>query len=188
MNQLAPVRLSPTASAEGFTTDQFMDLLATGVFDFAGKVELVNGAIIKMAPAHAEHSFANGSVAFSLMKALADRPVSVAIDLAVETDAQTLRGIDIAVVRTGAPRQGVVPSGFVELAVEIADTTLSNDLVVKAAEYATASIDHYWVVDIKARVVHVMSDPETGTYIERSVVRFGEPLAVPGTTETIIVE
>ena len=45
----------------------------------------------------------------------------------------------------------------------------------------------YWVVDVNARVVHVMSDPQDGVYSRREVVRFDEPLAIPGSDAAIIL-
>ena len=58
----------------------------------------------------------------------------------------------------------------------------------KRVAYAAAGIPHYWVVDGERRVVHVFADPVPGDYAEVSTVRFGAPLAVPGTDRTIVLE
>jgi len=69
-----------------------------------------------------------------------------------------------------------------ELVVEVADTSLTFDLTVKAALYARAGIVEYWVLDVSGRRLVVHRDPQDGKY--RSVVAFSEhesaaPLASP---------
>jgi Uma2 family endonuclease len=46
------------------------------------------------------------------------------------------------------------------LAVEVADTTLREDLSAKAERYATAGVPDYWVLDIIGRRMHVLRDPQ----------------------------
>ena len=48
--------------------------------------------------------------------------------------------------------------------VELADTTLSFDLAVKAALYARAGIVEYWVLDLAGRRLVVHRDPRDGRY------------------------
>ena len=67
--------------------------------------------------------------------------------------------------------------------VEVADTSLTFDLTVKAALYARAGIVEYWVLDVSGRRLVVHRDPRDGRY--RSIVAFSEqesaaPLASPG--------
>ncbi len=47
------------------------------------------------------------------------------------------------------------------LVLEVADTTLQYDLTVKAELYAVAGVPEYWVLDLNARVLHVLRDPGT---------------------------
>lgn len=186
MNKIAAI--SPTIATEahdGFKAREFMHISAAGAFDFAGKVELIDGVIIKMAPAGMEHAATNFSVAQQLAAIFTD--YIVAVDLAIEIDERTILGIDVAVSYPSAPRSGAVAGVDVHLAVEIASTTLAKDLAYKGACYAGAGIPHYWVVDTEARVVHVMGIPESGGYRERGVVRFGEPLMAPGGNGSVSV-
>ena len=69
-----------------------------------------------------------------------------------------------------------------DLVVEVADTTLTFDLTVKAALYARAHIVEYWVLDVTARRLIVHRDPKSGGFA--SIVAYGEhesvaPLAAP---------
>lgn len=173
------------AAFDGVTAREFMRMIEEDIFDGA-KVELIEGVIYKVAPSHIDHASLNASVAVSLANALKASP-RLAIDLALETNNRTLLGIDIAITNDTAPSAGPVSGSHVELAVEIASTTLAKDLEYKAVQYASVGIAQYWVIDVKARVVHVMTDPQSGRYANRTVVRFGEPLPVPSTGNRIMV-
>jgi Uma2 family endonuclease len=72
---------------------------------------------------------------------------------------------DAAVIR-GNPREATGHPTTAELVLEIADTSLQNDLTVKAPLYAAAAIPEYWVLDLENRrlIVHRDPDVETGTY------------------------
>lgn len=73
----------------------------------------------------------------------------------------------------------------VAMVVEIAETTIHHDLGLKRRKYAEAEIPVYWVVDRTRKVVHTHAEPVDGEYAEVHTVRFGQPLAVPGTDATI---
>ena len=70
----------------------------------------------------------------------------------------------------------------IELVVEVSDTTLGLDATRKAALYARAGIQDYWVLDINGRRIIVHREPVGEAY--RSITAFGEdepanPLAAP---------
>jgi Uma2 family endonuclease len=58
------------------------------------------------------------------------------------------------------------------LLVEVSDTSLNFDLTVKAALYARAGIQDYWVIDINARRVIIHRKPRNGGYV--SVIAYAE--------------
>ena len=192
MNKHASV-VAETAhpTVTGFSAAEFAQMISLGAFR-GMRVELVDGVIERMAPANSAHSFGNADVLLLIRDALLDSPVRLGIDLAVRISQDTLRGVDIAVVRTepaeAEDADGLVRPDRLVLAVEIADTTLARDLGRKAQDYAEAGIPTYWVVDLPARVIHVFVEPLEGKYQTRTVVRFGEPLTVPGTDRTITLD
>ena len=68
------------------------------------------------------------------------------------------------------------------LVVEVADTTLTFDLTVKAALYARAGIVEYWVLDVSGRRLIVHRHPQSGKYTAILVYSEQEevaPLAAP---------
>ncbi len=56
------------------------------------------------------------------------------------------------------------------LVVEVADSTLRTDTVIKAKLYARAGIQEYWIADTNARTIIVHREPENETY--RSIVTY----------------
>jgi Uma2 family endonuclease len=68
------------------------------------------------------------------------------------------------------------------LVIEVAESTIRLDTVVKAAIYAEGGITDYWVVDIASRVVHVHRQIAQSKYLSISMSRLGDklsPLAFP---------
>jgi Uma2 family endonuclease len=151
------------------------------------RVELVRGTLRKTALNDLAHGELHAKLAGALASDFVQSGFRLAIGLAIEIDSATVRGADIAVARPDVPERGLVPPDYVVMAVEIAATTLAEDIGEKLADYARAGIPDYWVADLGAEVMHVMRKPEGDSYAERSVVPFDQPLAVLGTDRTIVV-
>jgi Uma2 family endonuclease len=185
MNQQSRV-MPADAAAVGFSAREFLLMLERGAFDDM-RVELVGGVIEKMLPAFMNHGEANASIAARLLQAFQGTGYRVATDLIIGIDDSNVRAADIAVADPEIEGDRAARGEELLLAVEIAETTLARDIGLKRSDYARAGIRNYWIVDLKAQVVHVMSAPEGPNYREVRVVRFGEPLAVPETNQTITI-
>ena len=61
---------------------------------------------------------------------------------------------------------------------EVSDTTLRTDLLVKARLYARAGIAEYWVLDLNARQIHVHREPADGEYRVVTLHAEGESIAL----------
>ena len=75
-----------------------------------------------------------------------------------------------------------VRGNSVMLVVEVAVTSLSSDMTIKAPIYAAHGVREYWVVDARRLVVHVHRDPGPDGYASIREVPPGEriePLLVP---------
>jgi Uma2 family endonuclease len=57
--------------------------------------------------------------------------------------------------------------------VEVAKTSLKKDLEVKAAIYAMATIQAYWVLDLTAKQIMVFRNPQADKYIEEYTIAEG---------------
>lgn len=167
MNKPASV-LSASFSPARFTTAEFLRMCEAGAFDDM-KVELVNGELERVPPPGNEHGRRQMMVGIRLSRVIAEELLrgEVGIDLGHDT----LLGCDAAILVAPVWGNGVLQPSEVTLAIEVSETTHDRDMGLKRIKYASAGIPNYWVIDGDRSVVHV----------------WGEPLAVPGTDQTIVI-
>jgi Uma2 family endonuclease len=173
-----------------FTAAEFIELVQhPPIVDWPGRIELVEGEIIRMAPANIWHWNTQRLTFLRLQSALADAGVDwiVGQEPTVRLRPDTIREPDVAVLRDPDLTAALFDGAALFLAVEVADTSLAIDLGGKRRDYAEALVPHYWVIDLNGGCVHVMAQPEAGDYATRSLIRFHEPLMVPGTTASIVI-
>lgn len=184
---IAPFKQVPVR----FTADEFMELVRhPPVADWLGKIELVDGEIVRMAPANVPHWNAQRIVFLRLQSAFAELGPDwiVGQEPTVRLAAGTMREPDVAVLRDPDLRATIFDRVALFLAVEVADTSLKIDLGRKQQDYAEAFVPHYWVVDLNNRRTHVMTDPRAGSYGNRRTVPFGEPIVVAAIPLTITID
>ena len=160
-----------------FTADEFLRMEDLGAFE-GHKVELADGELWEEPLPGMDHGELQALLTYLLVTA-ATPDVYVSGEVSVRLGEHRVRDLDAALIKRVATRGRIAMPTDVTLAIEVSDTTLATDLL-KAAEYAQAGIPHYWVVDIGSSAVHAMHAPGPDGYAERSVIRFDEPLPVPG--------
>lgn len=163
-----PVRLS---------VSDFMTLDDAGAFTTYGKAELIDGTIYVMNAQYRPHARAKAKIYDQLREwaGLADGGLSVLIEATVAMPPHDAPEPDL--VLTSEPDgDGPVPAHSVALIVEIADTTQRFDLGEKARLYAANAVAEYWVVDLKARIVHQLWETDGATYTQQGQSAFGVPL------------
>ncbi|MDQ2696324.1 MAG: Uma2 family endonuclease [Pseudomonadota bacterium] len=152
-----------------WTRRQYERMVATGVFDCAERVELIDGSIIDMAPQSSRHSTAVRLVEEALRKAFG-KGFDIRVQMPLAVDDRSEPEPDVAVV-TGAPRdyRDAHPRTAV-LVVEVADTSLALDRGGKRALYARNAIPEYWIVDVNRARLEVCRQPLQGDYQVRDVL------------------
>ena len=186
MNQMTRIIAAPVQGyAARFTTAEFLRMIEAELFG-DDKVELIEGELLRTPPPGNEHGRRQAMVVGRLFR-VADESL-VRAEAGVELEEGTLVGFDAALLRVSVTGNRMLRPDEVTLVVEVAESTLSHDLGIKRRKYAQAGIAIYWVVDGTRSVVHVHADPVEGDYAEIHTVRFGQPLAVPGTDATITLD
>lgn len=180
-----PARLAATGTPARFSTAEFLHMAEVGAFDDI-KVELVNGEIERMNPPMGLHGQGQAQMIALLAQALGKGRVLG--ETGIDLDNDTVLACDAAVLSSPLVEHRLVRPDELLLVVEIAETTLARDLGMKLARYAEAGVPNYWVVDGARRIVHVHAAPVDSDYSSTAAVRFGEPLAVPGTDATITLD
>jgi Uma2 family endonuclease len=72
------------------------------------------------------------------------------------------------------------------LVVEVADTSLRQDLTTKRDLYSRASVAEYWVLDLQSRRLIVHRHQEQGEYRETAILNEGERASCVGHPEQAI--
>ena len=142
-------------------------------------VELIEGEIWEVSPEGPLHRFINDRAAEHLRKLL--KGLAKVFEAHPITLVNSEPEPDIAVVRlpdTAYLTRHPQPEDIYWL-IEIADTTLADDLGKKKKAYARAGISEYWVIDVQARKIKVFRQPERDDYSTEQEVSQGNivPLA-----------
>jgi Uma2 family endonuclease len=187
MATIAPTR--PTTSPPSpprtpplhrITVYEYERIIASGALEDPNRVELIDGYMVDKMAKNPEHSFA----ATATHQALVDRlpagwlarkeePVRIPAYNEPEPDVAVVRGIN-ADYRHRTPEPGDVA-----LLVEVSDSTLGPDRVLKLAAYATDGIPVYWIVNLVDRQVEVYTRPvKAGRYRSRKDYKPGQQVPV----------
>lgn len=186
MTQMTRITAAPADGFKArFTTAEFLRMADAGAFEDM-RVELVEGELERMQQPRNTHAMRQAQLVIRLAQVIGEDRVrgEVGVDLGDDT----LLGCDAAVLRIPVTENRMLRPDDLTLVVEVAETTLDRDLGMKRRRYAGASVPVYWVVDGTRSVIHVHAEPVEGEYVEVHTVRFGQPLAVPGTDATIVLD
>ena len=179
-------RLRQPAPCDGprphlFTVEEYYLAGKAGVFPPNARVELLEGRIMDMPPIGPGHSGKVNRLNRLFAKKLGDDYI-VSPQNPVRLNDASEPEPDFAILKFRADcyeESHPTPADTL-LLVEIAESSLDYDLTDKRASYAKAPIHDYWVVDLKARCVHVFSKPRAGKYTARRIAKGGDALTAAG--------
>ena len=166
-----------------FTVDEYHRMAEAGILGEDERVELIEGEIVQMAPIGPRHIGGVINLNRLFITRLGDRaivspqnPVVILPRSEPQPDLALLRPRAVSYSRERPRSQDVL------LAVEVADTTVRFDRLVKARLYARAGIAEYWLCLALDSAVEVYRGPSADGY--GHVTRHGpgesvSPLAFP---------
>ena len=163
-----------------WTVEDYHHMIEAGILADR-RVELLEGEILEMAPEGALHRFINVTSAKylrELLNGLAEVYEAHPVTLS-NSEPET----DIAVVRSPDTRyltHHPYPEDIYWL-IEIAHSTLADDLKRKQRTYALAGIEEYWVIKSEARTIIRFRQPQRDGYQVRTELDRGtiSPVAFP---------
>jgi len=164
------------------TVNEYLQMVADGVFSEDARIELIHGEIVEMSPIGDRHiaSLIAGVRVFARLLPRVD--LSPQSPLRVR-GFKSLPQPDLVLVR---PRKDyrLRPPGAsdVVLLVEIADSSLAYDRDVKMPLYAGDGIPEFWLVDLNSETIFAYRRPSLGGYQEIREYRRGSwisPQAFP---------
>jgi Uma2 family endonuclease len=146
---------------------QYEALVEQGLFDDS-RVELLFGSLVDVSPQGPLHAAIIARLTRRLAQQLpSTMQLRVQSPLALSDDSEPEP--DIAVVPE-ADYTSSHPTRAV-FVIEVAETSLQKDRVVKAGLYATAGVDEYWLVNLSDKEVEVNRQPRGGRYEQVDVLR-----------------
>lgn len=166
-----------------FTVDEYHRMAEAGILEADERVELIEGEIIQMAPIGPRHAGCVINATRLFITHLGDRavvspqnPVVIRPRSEPQPDLVLLRPRAVSYSRELPASQDVL------LAVEVADTTVRFDRLVKSRLYARAGIAEFWLCLAMDGAVEVYRAPGPDGYADVTLRGPGQavsPLAFP---------
>lgn len=161
-----------------WTRKEYAELIELGVLGHGDPVELIEGRMLVAEPQNNPHAIAIELVVDAL-RAVFGRGWRIRVQLPLGLDPDSEPEPDVVVLR-GVPRDSGDHPSTAELVVEIADSSLRYDRLIKGRVFARAGIAEYWIVNLVTRTVEVYRQPRAGRhprYTTTVVARPGESIA-----------
>ena len=144
--------------------DDYERMVELGLFEDE-RIELLRGVLVAMSPQGTRHAHVISRLTRLLIERLGQ--VEVRCQMPFAAGADSVPEPDIVVVpvmdySTFMPQQA-------HLVVEVAETSLRKDRILKSELYAEAEVPEYWLVDLAHDTVEVRTLPAAGTYTRTDV-------------------
>lgn len=155
-----------TDSVRLLNRDEFARMASAGVFDDDEHLELLRGVLVTMTKQGEPHARITAWLGRALDRAL-DESYEVRQHTSYSATPDSVPEPDVQVISRALRRQ-LPRAAF--LLIEVSETTLRKDQIVKPPIYAENRCPEYWVIDIPSQTVWVHTEPTKQRY--KSVVRF----------------
>ncbi len=164
------------------SVEQYLALLESGVLESDAPVELLEGLLVKKMGKNPPHGTCIRKLARLLTSLIGDH-----WSIHTQDPLQLPDGVpepDLLVVQVEADDYAhrLPSANDVGLVIEVCDTTLRRDRGIKLRSYARAALREYWIVNLRAQVVEVYTDPisetQPPTYRQRRDFSAGEFIPV----------
>jgi Uma2 family endonuclease len=162
-----------------FTVDEYHRMGTACVFGETERVELIEGEIVEMTPIGSRHA-GHVNRLNDLLTAAVGRMAIVAVQNPLRLGSRSEPQPDLLLLRRRADYYASAhpEPPDVLLLVEVADTSLDYDRLVKIPLYARAAIPEVWLLDLEALSLLVHRDPGSEGYRDVRSARRGERLAL----------
>ena len=178
----APTQLPAveTRTPYRFTFEEVLRMVEGGVL-LDQHVELIEGELIQVSPESLPHVRYKRWLTAFFIRAL-DQNYEVTPDSPLVLTRFTAPEPDIYIFPSSI-NEAAITGPDLSLVIEVAASSLLNDLRLKSVVYARYGVAEYWVVDVDARRLWVHRDPQGDAY--DSVISYAAderitPLRLPG--------
>jgi Uma2 family endonuclease len=178
---------APPAAAElrphRFTTTDYFQMVAAGILTEDDRVELLGGQIVEMSPSNPPHAGTVDRCIRVFSRAVGDRAL-IRNQNPLDLEPYDAPEPDVALVRPRADEYTTShpTAAAVLLVVEVSDSTLTTDRLVKRPLYAAAGLPEVWILNLQDDRLEVGREPRGDQYAAVRVYGPRErvaPLAFP---------
>lgn len=170
-----PRPIAREASRAPVTIDQLVELEAQGAFK-GKRTQLLDGEIHVMAHDGLPHINYAMRMARRIGRTLDEDRYFVGVQTSLHLSLHNAPSPDLYVLSAG-PLVKETPPERILLVVEVADSSLRDDLTDSASRYARHGVREFWVVDVENRITYVHREPKDSAYPPPKRVRFEDGLA-----------
>jgi len=153
------------------------------------RYELIDGEIVEKVGQNRPHVLGVMRATRWLMGVFGETYIQCQADIEVATKDQPTNHPqpDVAVLKRPLEEYAATPSGSdTRLIVEVSDTTLADDLRVKAGLYARALVPEYWVLDVTSQRLIVHRAPQSGIYTAIHAFTAQDTIAPEGAPDAVV--
>jgi len=170
-----------------FSVDDYYRMAEAGILSEDDRVELIEGEVIKMSPIGKFHAACVKRLN-ELFTFLVGRTATVSVKDPIRLNDFSEPQPDLAVLKRRADfySSGHPTPEDVLLIVEVADTSVQFDRMIKMPLYARAGIPEVWLVDIGRDLVEVYAHPVNGRYQDFREAKRGETLTASSLPTLVI--
>lgn len=170
----------PTASRDEssprhrFTVADYIAMVGAGILSEDDRVELLDGDVVEKMTINPPHAGCVNRLNRLFIHRLGDRVV-VSPQNAVVLDDFSVPEPDIALLRPSEDFYATATPHVrdVLLVIEVADTSLARDRLVKLPLYARAGVPEVWIMNVPGRRIEVYKGPSVEGYRESRIVDDG---------------
>jgi Uma2 family endonuclease len=168
------MRGSVTRAAEGFdrrafTVAEVLRMQEAGIISEDENFELIEGELVPMQAKSHVHELLKSALNIAVVRALPDR-LWLGVETTIYLTPNTFVEPDLVVYPRGLKLETVKGSD-IELAIEVALTSLAYDRGLKSRLYARHKVREFWVVDAAQRRTYVHTGPKGDGW--RRVIELG---------------
>lgn len=175
---MAPAASAPREYPLRWTVEEYFGLVHRGDLRPDDRVELLDGLIVAMSPQNPLHAAAITRLTRVLQRVVGERAaVRVQLPMVLGRSAPEP---DLALVPIDAGEDPEAHPRSAFLVVEVADSSLLQDRLTKAAIYARAGLPEYWLVNLFDDRIEMFRKPvrKWGRYRSTSSASRGERIQV----------
>lgn len=156
---------NPWVTRRPITVTEYHRMGEAGILGERDHVELIEGELVAMSPIGSYHAGTVTQLNQSLARAVGERAL-VSVRCPVRLDEFSEPEPDLALLkpRPDSYRDSHPGPADVLLLIEVADSSLNHDRVVKRALYARHAIPELWIVDLTAGEVEACRNPKPDGY------------------------